>query len=66
MGGTLPICPFCRHLCNSGGLKYHIKAKHIDEYTKWIINGCPAYWRYNDNGLLREEAEKNDQNTTRS
>ena len=53
MGGTLPICPFCKKLLNKGGIKDHIKIKHADKYKQWIENNCPPYWMYDDNGLLR-------------
>lgn len=54
MGGTAPYCPFCHKLCASSGLKDHIKVKHPDQYHKWINFGQLPYWRYDDNGNLRE------------
>ena len=53
MGGTAPICPFCRKGLNYGGVKDHIKAKHSDEYKKWIDNGQKPYWMYHKDGELR-------------
>ncbi len=54
MGGTMPICPFCRKHLNLGGVKDHIKAKHPDRYQQWIKDGFPTYWRYDDSGNLRD------------
>lgn len=48
MGGTAPFCPFCRKECAIGGVKDHIKAKHPEEYDKWIKDGQLPYWRYSD------------------
>lgn len=45
MGGTAPICPFCKKLCNQGGVKDHVKAKHPDKYLEWIRNGMYHYWQ---------------------
>lgn len=53
MGGTAPVCPFCRKHLNLGGLKDHIKVKHPDKYKQWITDGFPAYWRYNEEGELK-------------
>lgn len=53
MGGTLPVCPFCRKLCNDDGVKDHVKEKHPLQYRKWIENGQKPYWLYNENGELR-------------
>jgi hypothetical protein len=53
MGGTAPICPFCRKECASGGIKDHVWAKHQDRFTAWINFGQLPYWRYDpDGGLL--------------
>lgn len=54
MGGTFPICPFCKKECAWGGIKYHIKAKHPNKYKNWIDSGQLPYWRYDDNGELRQ------------
>lgn len=54
MGGTLPVCPFCRKLCANGGIKDHVKAKHPDRYPSWILSGQKPYWMYNDHGILLE------------
>lgn len=60
MGGTAPICPFCKKLLNLGGLKDHIKAKHIERYEQWKKDGFPAYWRYdNDGNLINQVKEYN-------
>jgi len=53
MGGTLPICPFCRKECNSSGVKDHIKAKHPEKVKEWIAQGQPPYWRYDKEGNLK-------------
>lgn len=50
MGGTAPICPFCKKSLNC--VKDHIKAKHPDKYLQWIKDGQKPYWMYNDNGEL--------------
>lgn len=52
MGGRAPVCPFCKKLCNDGGVKDHIKAKHPDKYQQWIKDECPPYFLYNDKGEL--------------
>jgi hypothetical protein len=52
MGGTAPICPFCRKWLNLGGVKDHIKAKHPDKYEQWKKDGFLAYWRYNEVGKI--------------
>lgn len=52
MGGTAPVCPFCNKLCNDGGLKDHIKAKHIERYMRWLQDGQLPYWMY-ENGELK-------------
>lgn len=53
MGGTAPVCPFCKKMCAAGGVKDHIKAKHPDRYGQWIRDGQPPYWRYDEQGELR-------------
>lgn len=53
MGGTHPICPFCRKECRNGGVKNHIKKKHPDKYDKWIKDGQMPYWLYDDKGELK-------------
>jgi hypothetical protein len=53
MGGTAPICPFCRKHCEQGGVKDHIRMTHPLDYPKWISDDQPPYWRYDDNGQLR-------------
>jgi len=55
MGGTLPICPFCRKQCADGGVKDHVRAKHPLQYRPWIIFGQRPYWQYDERGLLRAE-----------
>lgn len=55
MGGTLPICPFCKKELSNTGLKDHIKAKHPGRYPIWRDNGMLPYWMYNDNGELKNE-----------
>lgn len=55
MGGTLPICPFCKKQFSCGmSVKQHIKAKHIDKYKQWIKDGGMPYWMYNEFGELRK------------
>lgn len=53
MGGTAPICPFCKKECNRGGVKDHIRAKHVNEYEEWIKLGQPPYWHYDENGKYK-------------
>ena len=53
MGGTAPICPFCKKQCAWGGVKDHIKVKHPNEYKGWIEADQPPYWRYDEEGKLR-------------
>ena len=53
MGGTSPICPFCRKHCSYGGVKDHIKVKHPEKYKDWIELGQPPYWRYDMEGNFR-------------
>jgi hypothetical protein len=53
MGGTAPICPFCRKQTNQSGISNHIKAKHPDKYMAWLADGCPPYWRYDLQGNLK-------------
>lgn len=55
MGGTAPICPFCRKECAYSGIKDHVKAKHPDRYKKWIDSGQKPYWMYDNNGKLTED-----------
>lgn len=45
MGGSAPVCPFCNKLCQSGGVKDHVRAKHPDRYVQWIADGQPPYWQ---------------------
>ena len=54
MGGTAPICPFCRKECADGGVKDHVKTKHPDKYKLWINYGQKPYWMYNKDGELRK------------
>ena len=54
MGGTAPICPFCRRECAVSGVKDHIKIKHPEKYWDWINLGKPPYWQYNEDGELRK------------
>ena len=53
MGGYAPVCPFCKKMCTNGGVKDHIKAKHLDKYPSWLNHGMLPYWQYDDNGELR-------------
>jgi len=53
MGGTMPICPFCKKECAYSGVKDHIRDKHPDKYKEWINFGQLPYWRYDDEGNLR-------------
>jgi len=53
MGGTLPICPFCKKECATSGVKDHIKAKHPDKYVMWLNHGQLSYWQYDNSGELR-------------
>lgn len=57
MGGTAPICPFCRKGLNGGGVKDHIKMKHPDKYREWVDKGMKPYWMYHKDGELRVEYE---------
>lgn len=53
MGGTAPVCPFCKKLLKDvGGIKPHVKIQHPDKYAEWIQNGQQPYWRYTD-GVLK-------------
>jgi hypothetical protein len=53
MGGTSPVCPFCRKLCAAGGVKDHVKVKHPEQYTKWVKLGQLPYWHYDEDGELK-------------
>lgn len=52
MGGTAPICPFCRKFL--AHVQDHVKAVHPDQYQQWITDGQLPYWRYAD-GKLKEK-----------
>lgn len=52
MGGTAPICPFCKKRLNQGGVKDHIKSIHFGKYKQYIKDGQPQYWRYDNDGNL--------------
>jgi len=60
MGGTAPVCPFCKKLCAYGGVKDHIKAKHPDKYKSWISYGCLPYFMYDESGNLSNKRENNE------
>lgn len=53
MGGTMPICPFCKKECAYSGVKDHVKAKHPERYPLWILDGQLSYWMYDEDGKLR-------------
>lgn len=57
MGGTAPICPFCRKETRNGGVKEHIKKKHPEKYILWIRDGQKPYWMYNKKGELQNGFE---------
>lgn len=54
MGGTAPICPFCKKELNWGGVKPHIKIKHPERYKEYIDRGQPPYFLWDDEGNFRE------------